>query len=117
MKRLTRRLYNGNPDCAYCTGEYITKKGCSNRCELRITQKAKLAAYEDTGLEPEEITALKERAENAEKALEAAKIDMNSIVCGEDFDPCWFCKYQNSIECVHPASCPTSRYYFFKWRL
>jgi hypothetical protein len=60
MDRLTRRLkvppYKA--DCAYCTSEYLTKRGCSARCPLRREQKERLAAYEDTGLTPEEATDL-----------------------------------------------------------
>lgn len=67
MDRLTRRLVSGEPDCAYCTGEYMTKRGCSNRCELRKRQKSRLAEYEDTDLTPEEIEEMKYRIESLER--------------------------------------------------
>ena len=57
MERLTRRIVTGKADCAYCTGEYMTKRGCSNKCELRIKQKERLTAYEDLGRTPSELAA------------------------------------------------------------
>jgi hypothetical protein len=63
MDRLTRRLaaHSADPyaaDCAYCTGEFMTKRGCSKRCPMRKAQLERLACYEDKGIEAEGIPGL-----------------------------------------------------------
>jgi hypothetical protein len=45
-------------DCSYCSGEYMTKRGCSTKCPLRKQQIERLAEYEDIGLNPTSILNL-----------------------------------------------------------
>ena len=85
MNRLTRRLHNNAAtpnaaDCAYCDGEYMTKRGCSRRCPTRKEQIERLAAYEDTGLEPHEIENLHERLNE-----EDAKVGKWAVCVGDTF--------------------------------
>lgn len=70
MKRLTKRWGEepypnlaGKVVCEY--KECDSAKSCNDCVHGRIAQR--LAAYEDTGLEPEEIIELKARMEELEK--------------------------------------------------
>ena len=70
MERYTKRLEDGQAvmDCANCPESWNTNPGgkCTALyCRNRL--KDRLAAYEDTGLEPEEIIELKARMEGLEK--------------------------------------------------
>lgn len=56
--------------------------------------------------------AWKARAEIAEAELKEAVEAMERITCGND--PCDYCEYKDA--CWHRASCPESKYYWFKWR-
>lgn len=64
MERLTKRVTDGQAmmDCEKCKADWTGKHGkpmvdCTALyCRNRL--KARLAAYEDTGLEPDEVTAL-----------------------------------------------------------
>ena len=75
MDRLTRRLrpdamHPNAADCAHCSGEYMTKRGCSMRCPLRKAQLDRLAEVERLRTAEESLVV-----ENARlrAELEAAK--------------------------------------------
>lgn len=91
MKRLTKRDANGAAHrygcrnvCAYC-------RNCD--CDDMAEMVERLAAYEDTGLTPEEIAAL--RAE-----LDAAKRDIKNMLQSESCEEfCAFCKRSMDDDC------------------
>lgn len=65
MKRMTSRNYNPCVNCIYsssCSHIKYNAPVCPERARYD-----RLAAYEDTGLEPEEIIELKGRMEGLEK--------------------------------------------------
>ena len=57
MERLTKRLEDGQAICHECHGTCGTCDGANCYCIGHMVDR--LAAYEDTGLEPEEIIGLK----------------------------------------------------------
>ena len=65
MERLTKRLEDGQAICHECHGTCGTCDGANCYCIGLMVDR--LAAYEDTGLEPEEIIELKARMEGLEK--------------------------------------------------
>jgi len=54
------------------------------------------------------------RIAELEAERDAAVSDMNHIVRGSD--PCDCCKSNKTKDCIHPASCPERKYYFWQWR-
>jgi hypothetical protein len=58
MERLTKRE-NGHVHYPRCFEEPCGGMGCRTEdCEVKVEIRERLAAYEDTGLEPEEVSAL-----------------------------------------------------------
>ena len=87
----------------------------------------KLAAYEDTGLTPEEIIQLKQAYNNAvklaldtddeltavEKERDAAVRDLMRL--NEKKAPCSICAFEDALRCCHADHC-NNDYNHFKWR-
>lgn len=71
MDRLTERAKDGTAMAACCGNEcqynYCCENGGFSECGGMDDIINRLAAYEDTGLEPEEIIELKGRMEGLEK--------------------------------------------------
>jgi len=71
MERLTERDKNGTYMAACCGSEckynYCCEAGGFSECRGMDDIIDRLAAYEETGLEPEEIIELKARMEGLEK--------------------------------------------------
>lgn len=65
MERYTEKHYDGNGYYLVCSGNCETLN-CGN-CDTLDKIVDRLAAYEDTGLEPEEIIELKARMEGLEE--------------------------------------------------
>lgn len=64
MNRMTKYLESGNATRSDCD---IPCNKCFGGCKKAKDTMSHLAAYEDTGLEPEEIIELKARMEGVEK--------------------------------------------------
>ena len=88
MQRLTERNKCGDayyPECYdHCMGEGASEK--CNDCEYDKKLCDTLAAYEDTGLTPEQIMELKER--DTEYFAKTSIFDRESVVCkcGNDIE-------------------------------
>ena len=100
MERYTEKHYDGNGYYLICSGNCETFN-CGD-CGILDKIVDRLAAYEDTGLEPEEIGALKSREKGLVELL-------NGVSCGcavtytrlrelaqadkEGISPCTFCRF------------------------
>lgn len=73
MERYTEKHYDGNGYYLICSGNCETLN-CGD-CGILDKIVDRLAAYEDTGLEPEEIGALKSREKGLVELL-------NGVSCG-----------------------------------
>ena len=84
MDRLTKRLEDGQAvmNCLECD---LNRDGCCTALACRNRLKDRLADYEDTGLRPDEMNAVKLLAasadhEKARRLIELSKADANGLV-------------------------------------
>ena len=70
MKRLTARDERGNAYYLKCFDEPCNSGGCTkNMCDFAVEVCDKLAAYEDTGLDPEQLSVIDEEYSKMAKEL------------------------------------------------
>lgn len=129
MKRLTQRdgafVYTTEKESCYMNG--YSRNSVSHFCEnthckalndrscpyLRVFDR--LAAYEDTGLTPEQVKATAVALEMARKEHTALLADIKYVGDKCNGDACFICKFhdpENDV-CVCPAHC-TGEYW--EWR-
>ena len=70
MSRLTARDEHGNAYYPRCFKESCNSGGCTkNMCDFAVEVCDKLAAYEDTGIDPEQLSAIDEEYSKMAKEL------------------------------------------------
>ena len=80
MKRLTARDEHGNAYYPKCFDEPCNGGGCTkNMCDFAVEVCDKLAAYEDTGLKPEQILAMDEEYRKMAKELGECKRKLENV--------------------------------------
>lgn len=80
MNRLTARDEHGNAYYPKCFDEPCNSGGCTkNMCDFAVEVCDKLAAYEDTGLDPEQLSVIDEEYSKMAKELaELRKVFMDT---------------------------------------
>lgn len=80
MKRLTARDEHGNAYYLKCFDEPCNSGGCTkNMCDFAVEVCNKLAAYEDTGLDPEQLSVIDEEyLKMAKELAELWKVFMDT---------------------------------------
>ena len=105
MDRLTSGT-DPNCECSRCTAECVNE--WDGLCWVRLAIK-RLAAYEDTGLTPGEIAALRAELDAAQRRAEAAVRDLASAALCEN------CKHVDNDECGETCGDSDSAYRW-EWR-
>ena len=77
-----------------------------NGAEVSNKITRRLAAYEDTGLDPEEVAQLQERAAADAEELREAKAELDSILQLPNCNSCVGCKHQPPINGAIVLNCP-----------
>lgn len=116
MNRLTARDEYGNAYYLKCFDEPCNSGGCTkNMCDFAVEVCDKLAAYEDTGLDPEQLSVIDEEYSKMAKELAEERKKHEWIPCSErlpedcdnrfymcvveshEEDPPMYCQYEEGI--------------------